>query len=207
MNYGTHPGWIEVIKVWIGHDIGRCINRTLVLNQVEGSVYMGLGEVLMEEQIFRRLPARMSPALVHKFPSMLEYKSPTTMEMPPVVTYLVDNPDEQGPFGAKEVGQGPLAPVLPALCNAVYDAVGVRIDEVPVTPEKIVAALADRARGKPARYGPTSFPDVPYPEPLEVPPPQEGGDGRAINDPERHGTAKLDARAAEELRRQREVPR
>jgi CO/xanthine dehydrogenase Mo-binding subunit len=68
---------------------------------------------------------------VHKFPSLLEYKSPSTLEMPEVVTYLVEDPDENGPFGAKEVGQGPLLPIMPALANAVYDAVGVRIDEVP----------------------------------------------------------------------------
>jgi 4-hydroxybenzoyl-CoA reductase alpha subunit len=200
-------GWIHVPRVYIAHDIGRALNPTLARGQVEGSVYMALGEALMEEQVFRRLPPRLSSALVHKFPSMLEYKSPTSHDMPEVHCDLVEDPDPAGPFGGKEVGQGPLAPVIPALCNAVYDAVGVRIDEIPVTPEKIVAALEDRAKGKPARYGPTSFPDVPYPEPLVVPPPQEGGDGRAVNDPERHGTTKLDPRAAAELARQREVPR
>ena len=71
-------GWITVPRVWIAHDIGRALNPTLVRGQVEGSVYMGLGEALMEEQAFRRLPPRLSHALVHKFPSMLEYKSPTT---------------------------------------------------------------------------------------------------------------------------------
>src|SRR3954452_1824711 len=92
---------------------------------------------VMEESAFRRLPPKLSPALVHKFPSALEYKSPTTLEMPPVETYLVEDPDPRGPFGAKEVGQGPLLPVMPAVANAVFDAVGVRIDEVPITPEKI----------------------------------------------------------------------
>jgi 4-hydroxybenzoyl-CoA reductase alpha subunit len=203
----TATGWVHVPRVHIAHDIGRALNPTLARGQVEGSVYMALGEALMEEQIFRRLPPRLSPALVHKIPSMLEYKSPTSHDMPEVHCELVEDPDPAGPFGAKEVGQGPLAPVIPALCNAVYDAVSVRIDEIPVTPEKIVAALADRARGRPARYGPAGFPAVPYPEALVVPPPQEGGDGRALNDPERHGTSKLDPRAAEELRRQREVPR
>ncbi|MBI2896331.1 MAG: molybdopterin-dependent oxidoreductase, partial [Deltaproteobacteria bacterium] len=107
-------GWIRVPKVWIAHDIGRSINPTLVRGQVEGGVYMGLGEALMEEQAFRRLPPRLSGALVHKFPSCLEYKSPTTLEMPEVVTYLVEDPDDAGPFGAKEVGQGPLLPIMPA---------------------------------------------------------------------------------------------
>jgi 4-hydroxybenzoyl-CoA reductase subunit alpha len=176
-------GWISVPRVWIAHDIGRALNPTLVRGQVEGGVYMALGEALMEEQEFRRLPPRLSSALVHKFPSILEYKSPTTLDMPDVITELVENPDPRGPFGAKEVGQGPLLPVMPAVANAVYDAIGVRIDEVPITPEKIVKALMAQAAGKAPRFGPSSFPDVPWPEPLQVAPPWEGGDGRAANDP------------------------
>ncbi len=175
-------GWIHVPAIWIGHDIGRSLNPTLVRGQVEGGVYMGLGEALMEEQAFRRLPPRLSGALVHKFPSLLEYKSPTTLEMPDVVTYLIEDPDPNGPFGAKEVGQGPLLPIMPAVANAVYDAVGVRIDEVPVTPEKIVRALELAERGKPARVGPGAFPSIPWGEPLRVPPPWDGGDGNAINE-------------------------
>jgi CO/xanthine dehydrogenase Mo-binding subunit len=176
-------GWITVPKVWVAHDIGRSLNPTLVRGQVEGSIYMGLGEALMEEQTFRRLPEKLSHALVHKFPSILEYKSPTTLDMPDVVTELIEDPDPNGPFGAKEVGQGPLLPVMPAVCNAVYDAVGVRIDEVPVTPEKILKALDDKAKGGEGRYGPTSFPEVEWPDPLLVPTPWEGGDGTASNDP------------------------
>ena len=102
-------GWIQVPRVWIAHDIGRALNPTLARGQVEGSVYMGLGEALMEEQEFRRLPKRLSHALVHKFPSILEYKSPTTLDMPEVITELVEHPDPRGPFGAKEVGTRPAA--------------------------------------------------------------------------------------------------
>jgi 4-hydroxybenzoyl-CoA reductase subunit alpha len=191
-------GWITVPRVWIAHDIGRAINPTLVRGQVEGSVYMGLGEALMEEQVFRRLPARLSNALVHKFPSILEYKSLTSLEMPEVHTDLVEQPDAAGPFGAKEAGQGPLLPIMPAVANAVYDAVGVRIDEVPISPEKILKALVARAAGKPARYGPSAFPDIPWPEPLLVTPPDQGGDGRASNEPERakrHAEAGIEAKA------------
>jgi 4-hydroxybenzoyl-CoA reductase subunit alpha len=177
----SETGWITVPRVWIAHDIGRALNPTLVRGQVEGSVYMGLGEALMEEQAFRRLPARLSQALVHKFPSLLEYKSLTSLDMPEIVTDLIEHPDAEGPFGAKEVGQGPLLPIMPAVANAVYDAVGVRVDQIPVTPEKILRALQAKAAGKPARTGPTSFPDVPWPEPLLVSPPWEGGDGRASN--------------------------
>ena len=178
-------GWVHVPKVWIAHDIGRALNPTLVRGQVEGSVYMGLGEALMEEQEFRRLPKRLSHALVHKFPSMLEYKSPTSLDMPEVVTELVEDPDPRGPFGAKEVGQGPLLPIMPAVANAVYDAIGVRVDEVPITPEKILKALAEKKAGRQPRFGPAHFPTVKWPEPLRVPPPWEGGDGNAVNDVDR----------------------
>jgi len=179
-------GWITVPRIWIAHDIGRALNPPLARGQVEGSVYMGLGEALMEEQEFRRLPKRLSHALVHKFPSMLEYKSPTALDMPEVVTELVEEPDPRGPFGAKEVGQGPLLPIMPAVANAVYDAVGVRIDEVPITPEKIMKALAEKKAGREPRYGPGSFPRVAWPEALRVPPPWEGGDGNAVNEVPRH---------------------
>ena len=175
-------GWVTVPRVWIAHDIGRALNPTLVRGQVEGSVYMALGEALMEEQAYRRLPHRLSSALVHKFPSMLEYKSLTSLDMPDVVTELVEDPDPNGPFGAKEVGQGPLLPIMPAVANAVYDAVGVRIDEVPITPDKIMKALSDKAAGKPARYGPSAFPTVTWPDALQVPPPWEGGTGHAIKE-------------------------
>jgi 4-hydroxybenzoyl-CoA reductase subunit alpha len=175
-------GWIVVPRVWIAHDIGCALNPTLVRGQVEGSVYMGLGEALMEEQAFRRLPARLSNALVHKFPSILEYKSPTSLDMPDIVTDLIEHPDPAGPFGAKEVGQGPLLPIMPAVANAVAAAVGVRIDEVPITPDKILRALDAARAGRPSRVGPASFPEIHWPAPLLVAPPWEGGDGTASNE-------------------------
>jgi 4-hydroxybenzoyl-CoA reductase subunit alpha len=168
-------GIVIVERVWIAHDIGRSINPALVMGQVEGSVYMGLGEALMEEMAYRG-----NRNVVHKFPSMLEYKSPTTLEMCDVKTILVEDPDPNGPFGAKEVGQGPLLPVPPAVVNAIYDAVGVRIDEVPATPEKVLAALRAKAQGKDGRFGPKSVPDVEWPEPIRVPTPAEGGDGKEL---------------------------
>jgi len=168
-------GIVVVERVWIAHDIGKSINPMLVMGQVEGSVYMGLGEILMEEMVYRT-----NRNVVHKFPSMLEYKSPTTMEMCDVKTYLIEDPDPNGPYGAKEVGQGPLLPVPPAVANAVYDAVGVRIDEVPITPEKVLKALRDKAKGRVGRYGPTSVPAVDWPEPQRVLTPAEGGDGKEM---------------------------
>jgi 4-hydroxybenzoyl-CoA reductase alpha subunit len=157
-------GLIRVERVHLAHDIGRAINPVLAVGQVEGSVYMGLGEALMEEQAFRTRRHG-----VHKAPSMLEYKSPTTMEMPEVITCLVEDPDPNGPFGAKEVGQGPLLPIAPAVANAVYDAVGVRIDEVPITPEAILKALASPGR----RCGPARVPRFDWPAPVRVAPPWE----------------------------------
>ena len=168
-------GIINVERIWIAHDVGRSINPVLVMGQVEGGVYMGLGEVLMEEMTYRG-----NRNVVHKCPSMLEYKSPTTMEMCDVKTYLIEDPDPNGPFGAKEVGQGPLLPVPPAVANAVYDAVGVRIDEVPITPEKVLKALREKARDRDGRYGPTGIPSISWPEPQRVLTPAEGGDGREM---------------------------
>jgi len=163
-------GRVDVKKIWIAHDIGRAINRTLAIGQVEGGVYMGLGEALMEEMLYR--DRRRG---VHKIPSMLEYKSPTTHEMPEVETHLVENPDPEGPFGAKEVGQGPLLPVMPAVANAVHDALGVRVDQCPVTPELVLDALASKDR----RAGPKSYPDLRITETMRVKTPGEGGDGDA----------------------------
>ena len=165
-------GIVVVERIWIAHDIGRSINPMLVMGQVEGSVYMGLGEILMEEMAYRE-----NRNVVHKFPSLLEYKSPTTMEMCDVKTYLIEDPDPNGPYGAKEVGQGPLLPVPPAVANAVYNAVGVRIDEVPITPEKVMRALKDKARGRQGRFGPASVPAVDWPDPQRILTPTEGGDG------------------------------
>ena len=168
-------GIVIVERIWIAHDIGRSINPMLVMGQVEGSVYMGLGEILMEEMAYRA-----NRNVVHKFPSLLEYKSPTTMEMCDVKTYLIEDADPNGPFGAKEVGQGPLLPVPPAVANAVYNAVGARIDEVPITPEKVLKALKEKERGREARYGPASVPSVEWPDPLKVLTPAEGGDGKEM---------------------------
>jgi len=177
-------GIVRVPKIWIAHDVGRVINAASVMGQIEGSVYMGLGEALMEEMAYRG-----NRNVVHKIPSLLEYKSPTTLEMCDVVTYVVEDPDPNGPFGAKECGQGPLLPVPPAVANAVYDAVGVRIDEVPITPEKVFKALRRKQKGEDPRFGPTRFPEIPWPEPTRVPPPWEGGDGTAVGGKERQKVA------------------
>ena len=154
-------GEVRVPEVWVAHDIGRAINPVLVVGQVEGSVYMALGEALMEEQTFR--------LGLHKFPSLLEYKSPTALEAPVMHTYLVETIDREGPFGAKEAGQGPLLPVIPAVANAIYNALGVRIDEVPITPDKVLKAMSDKSK----RVGPKSAPAFEFPALIKADVPEE----------------------------------
>jgi 4-hydroxybenzoyl-CoA reductase subunit alpha len=156
----VETGEVKPREIWIAHDVGRALNPVLVEGQVEGSVYMGLGEVLMEEQVFRKG--------VHKFPSMLEYKSPTTLETPEIHTILVETDDPEGPYGAKEAGQGPLLPVIPAVANAVHDAVGVRIDEIPISPDKVIRALELKRQGKSPRVGPEKLPLFTFPAPRAV---------------------------------------
>jgi CO/xanthine dehydrogenase Mo-binding subunit len=156
-------GLVRLERVWIAHDVGRALNPLLVVGQVEGSVYMAIGEALMEEQVYR--DGR------HKWPSMLEYKSPTFVDMPEVETFLVETVDPEGPYGAKEAGQGPLLPVIPAINAALHDALGVWVDEVPVTPQKVLRALEAKARGQLPRYGPKKFPVVDYGTPILVEPP------------------------------------
>ncbi len=139
----VETGEVVVEKLWLAHDIGQSINPLLVAGQVEGSAYMGYGEALMEQQVFRK--GR------HKIPSLLDYKLATTLDTPEIETILVEVPDREGPFGAKEAGQGPLNPVIPAIANAIYDAVGVRVDETPITPDKVLRALKAAQEKGPAR--------------------------------------------------------
>ena len=89
--------------------------------------------------------------------------------MPVVHTSLIESLDPEGPFGAKEAGQGPLLPVIPAIANAVYNALGVRIDEIPITPEKVLRALAQPSR----RVGPKAVPRFAFPSPIQAPRPPE----------------------------------
>jgi 4-hydroxybenzoyl-CoA reductase alpha subunit len=129
-------GELRVEKLWVAHDCGRALNPLNVEGQIEGSAYMGLGEALMEESAFR--------GGLHKKPSLLEYRLPTFLDMPPVEAIIVENPDAEGPYGAKEAGEGPLNPVPPAIANAVYDAIGIRFDATPITRDKILRALSRR---------------------------------------------------------------
>src|SRR5438067_2417857 len=138
-------GVLTVDRIVTAHDCGRALNPANVEGQVEGSAYMGYGEIIGEEQVFR--------GGLHKKPSLLDYKIPTSLDTPALEAIIVETVDAEGPYGAKEAGEGPLNPVIPAIANAVFDAIGVRFDETPITPEKILDALAK----KKDRVGPTGL--------------------------------------------------
>lgn len=150
-------GEVKIDKLTLAHDCGRALNPVSVEGQIEGGAYMGAGEALMEEQGYR--------AWMHKKPSLLDYKIPTSLDTPPIQAVIIETIDAEGPYGAKEAGEGPLNPVVPAIANAVFDAIGVRIDETPITPEKILRALG-RLPGRPAtdRVGPDGL-DTAQPDP------------------------------------------
>jgi 4-hydroxybenzoyl-CoA reductase subunit alpha len=131
-------GRVKVERIIAAHDCGRALNPLTVEGQIEGSVYMGLGQALQEEMLWNH--GRLMN------PSLLEYRIPSTLETPEIESILVESNDPEGPFGAKEAGEGSLAATIPAIANAVYDAVGVRINSLPITPEKILAALREKQK-------------------------------------------------------------
>lgn len=133
-------GILEVTKLTVAHDLGRAINPVVSEGQIEGGMYMGYGEAVLEAQVFRKG--------LHKQPSILEYKIPTSLDTPQLECFIVETDDPEGPFGAKEVGQGPLAPCIPAIANAVYDAIGARFDSTPITADKILRALEAQQRAQ-----------------------------------------------------------
>ena len=130
-------GVVRVEKVWAAHDCGRALNPTLVEGQIEGSVYMGYAEAIMEAHTFDERG-------LHKAPNLLDYRIPTSKEAPDFFASIVETIDPGGPYGAKEAGEGPLHPVIPAIANAIYDAVGVRLRRMPFTPERVLAAIRER---------------------------------------------------------------
>jgi 4-hydroxybenzoyl-CoA reductase subunit alpha len=134
-------GEVRVHKVWAAHDCGRALNPVAVEGQVIGSVWMGMGQALTEEMIWK-------DGLILN-PGLLEYRSPSSVESPEVEPILVESIDPEGPFGAKECSEGALAATIPAISNAIYDAVGVRLHESPFTPERVLAALRAKKSAKP----------------------------------------------------------
>ena len=134
-------GQITVDRITDAHDCGLAINVTSVEGQMEGSVSMGLGEALFEEVKFDNKGHVINADLA-------EYKIPTMLDMPQIKTIIVESNEPNGPFGAKEVGEGAIMPTIPAILNAVYDAIGVRIHELPMTPERVYLAIQEAKKGK-----------------------------------------------------------
>lgn len=126
-------GLVRCTKVTAAHDCGRALNRLSVEGQIEGCVHMGLGQVLGEEMRYDR--GRIQN------PSLLDYKIVGVHEMPDVEVVVVESGDREGPFGGKEAGEGPLLPILPAVGNAVYDAIGYRAHSLPIRPEQVFEHL------------------------------------------------------------------
>ena len=149
----TETGEITVERMWIAHDCGRAISPVAVEGQIEGSTYMGVAEVVLEShEVYE--DETLPEAGLHRRPSLLEYTMPTTLDTPDLVALIVESIDPEGPYGAKEAGEGPLHGSLPAVANAIYDAAGIWLTDLPFTPGKVLAALrakaeADAAGGTP----------------------------------------------------------
>ncbi len=133
-------GVITVERIFVAHDCGRALNPCLVEGQMEGSAYMGAAEALLEEQAY-------TPGGLHAGPSLLDYRIPTALDTPALQALIVESIDPNGPYGAKEAGEGPLHPAIPAISNAVWRAVGIRLTELPFTPAKVLGLLRERRRG------------------------------------------------------------
>ena len=133
-------GEVAVHKVWAAHDCGRALNPVSVEGQIIGSVWMGMGQALTEEMVWK------DGMLMN--PGLLEYRSPSSIESPSVEPIIVESIDPEGPFGAKECSEGSLAATIPAIANAIYDAIGVRLHESPFTPERVLAAIRAKKSAK-----------------------------------------------------------
>ena len=131
-------GAVTVVRVWVAHDCGFAINPLAVEGQVQGAVWMGMGQALSEEtQYHQGLPLG---------PSMLDYRIPTIVESPPIEVRLIESHDPLGPFGAKEASEGSLHSFAPALTNAICDAIGIRLTELPASPDRVLEAIQARKR-------------------------------------------------------------
>lgn len=135
----TETGQIEVKQITAVHEVGKAINPQGVEGQIEGGIQQGLGHSISEDFILDPETGRPLNA------SFVDYKMPLAMDMPPIKTIILEEePDLGGPFGAKGVGEDPIIAIGPAIANAVYNAIGVRIRELPITPEKVLEALRGR---------------------------------------------------------------
>jgi len=132
----TVTGEVQVLGIWAAHDVGRAINPRGVEGQIEGGVVQGLGQALMED--YQTVDGHTT---THGF---AKYILPTSLDVPEITSILVEDPDPLSPLGAKGIGEPALVPTAPAIMNAIHDAVGVRIKSLPASPEKVLAALAEK---------------------------------------------------------------
>jgi CO/xanthine dehydrogenase Mo-binding subunit len=129
-------GKVKILRMIAAHDVGKAINPKACEQQIEGALGMGVGIALMEELKFQNgRPVN---------PNFVDYKLGTSMDMPEMESIIVETHHNRGPFGAKGLGEPALAPTAPAIANAIYDAVGVRIKDLPMTPDKILKALKEK---------------------------------------------------------------
>jgi 4-hydroxybenzoyl-CoA reductase subunit alpha len=138
-------GVVTIDKVWAAHDCGKALNRLTVEGQVQGSVWMGMGQAMSEETGFH--DGLMLTA------NMLDYRVPTIQDSPPIKVGIIESMDPHGPFGAKEAGEGSLAAFLPALTAAIADAIGIRFNDLPVTPDRVFEAIEKRKRALEKKKG------------------------------------------------------
>ncbi|MEA2938054.1 MAG: 4-hydroxybenzoyl-CoA reductase subunit alpha [Alphaproteobacteria bacterium] len=138
-------GVVTVDQVWVAHDCGKALNRLTVEGQVQGSVWMGMGQAMSEETAYHEGLLLTG--------NMLDYRVPTLQDSPPIEVGIIESNDPHGPFGAKEAGEGSLAAFLPALTNAIADAIGIRFNDLPVTPDRVFAAIEKRDRALRAANG------------------------------------------------------
>jgi 4-hydroxybenzoyl-CoA reductase subunit alpha len=133
-----YTGQVDVDNVWVAHDCGKAINRLTVEGQIEGSVWMGMGQALSEETSY------YDGLMVAN--NMLDYRVPTIADSPPIHAHIVESNDPYGPYGAKEAGEGSLSGFIPAVANAIHDATGIRFKDMPITPDKVFLAMEKQAR-------------------------------------------------------------
>lgn len=133
-------GIVQVLKVYTTADIGKAINPQNVEGQIEGGTVQGIGMALMEEQVIKEGITLNS--------DLTGYLIPTSMDTPHFVTRLIENEDCEGPYGAKGIGEPATIATAPAIANAIYDAIGVRMFDLPITPEKILKALKEKRKNK-----------------------------------------------------------
>ncbi len=132
----SDTGEVKVLHVWGAHDCGKAINPLAVEGQLEGSWHMGIGQAMSEQMRYHE------GLLLHS--NFLDYKIPTTLDTPELHTNIIESADPEGPYGAKECGEGALHPVIPAIANAVYNACGVRITKLPINPAEVLEQLKAR---------------------------------------------------------------